>query len=434
MKKLLTVPLALSLALSLALGAALAGCAGQDASGGAGGESPGGGGKPADEATYKPADVDARVVQGHNGFAFELLRDAVRREDGNVFLSPSSAALALAMTMNGAAGETLDGMRRALQWEDLEPEDINRSHRALADVLAHSGEAVRIDIANSLWKDEGFSFLPSFLDTNKTYYDAEIADVDLQSEDAVSRINGWVNERTEGKIDSLIDGPQLEDAMLLLLNAIYFDAAWASPFPEEQTAEHSFRRQDGSSVAAPTMFRNGKLRYVDGDGFQAVRLPYQGDDLAMLVFVPDEGEELAGFVERLTPSFWSGQLNKFAEASGRLGLPKFRIEYETTLNETLVSLGMEAAFNPDEADFSAMSEGAPDNDVHIAEVKQKTYVDVAEQGTVAAAATSVIMGATSAPSLSFDLVVDRPFVFAIHDGRTDSILFIGAVNDPTLGR
>lgn len=450
MKKMISVPLALS----LALGGVLAGCGGQGADPGAapGRSAPladtktandkaagrankdigdGRGGKSESDATYKPADVDQRVMKGHNALGFKLFQDALEGEPGNVFLSPVSAALALSMTMNGASGETLDGMQQALGMKGLTLEDVNRSHRALSDVLAHSGEAVRIDIANSLWMDEGFDFLAPFLDANKIYYGAEASAADLQSDDAVGRINGWVNERTNGKIDSLLDGPLSADAILLLLNAIYFDAAWASPFSEERTTDHPFQRNGGSVIDAPTMFRDGKLMYRDGEGYQAVRIPYQGGSLSMLVFVPDDRESLATFASKLSPEFWSGEMKRFEPASGRLGLPKFRIEYETSLNESLQALGMKLAFDPERADFSAMSGNALETGVHIAEVKQKTYVDVAEQGTVAAAVTGVIMETASAPALTFDLVVDRPFFFAIHDARTDSILFLGAVNDPT---
>jgi len=382
---------------------------------------------------YDADDVDPRAVQALNGFAFDLFRDVSARERGNanVFLSPVSAAFALSMTMNGAEGETLDGMLRALRTDGLTVEDVNRSHRALADVLLHSGDGVRLDLANSLWTDESKEFLAPFLDANRTYYDAEAASVDLQSDAAVERINGWVNERTEGKIEKLLDEPLSDNAILLLMNAIYFDAVWASPFPEDSTAPHPFRAEDGTVADASMMFRNGKLPYLDAEGFQAVRLPYWGGELSMLVFVPDEGSTVANVVDRLSPEAWTKWMGSFEEASGRLGLPKFRIEYETSLNESLKALGMELAFDPDRADFDAMID-LPEN-VYISEVKQKTFVDVAERGTVAAAVTGVTMETASAPSKTFDLVVDRPFLFAIHDSRTDSILFLGTVHAPASG-
>jgi len=382
---------------------------------------------------YAPEDVDPRVVQAHADFAFDLFRSVANGEDPaeNVFLSPLSAALALSMTMNGANGDTLSAMKSALRMEGIETEDINAAHRALVDVLEHSGDEVRIAIAGSLWTDEGLAFRPAFLETNETFYDAETAAVDLQSEVAVKRINDWVSERTEGKISRLLQEPLENDAILMLLNAIYFDANWASPFPEEQTKPHSFTTADGTVIQTPTMVRSDRLLYLKEDGaqgFQAVQLPYRGHDLAMIVFVPNEGTDLADFVDGLTAERWRKWLATFRDASGTIGLPRFRIEYETSLKETLGALGMGIAFDRNEADFTGMIE-LPAN-VFLEEVRQKTYVDVAEQGTIAAAVTGVEAGVASEPAEKFELYVDRPFFFAIHDRRTGSILFTGTVAKP----
>lgn len=439
-----------SILLSLALGVSLAACGvdgGQegiplltqtdesqgraDGPGGSGGARQGAA-EERGEPTYKPEDVDPAVVAAHNAFALDFFRDVAGREEDepNVFLSPLSAVLALAMTMNGAEGETLGAMKQALRMDGIDDDTILASHRALTDILAHS-EGVRIDIANSLWPDEGLVFLAPFITANQEYYDAELTPVDLQSAEVVERVNKWVSERTEGKIGKLLNEPLKPEAILLLLNAIYFDANWSSPFPEDRTTTMPFIREDGSAVDASMMFRGGKAMYQDGDGFEAVRLPYRGHDLSMIVVVPDKGAKLSEFIDGLTPQKWEKMMNSFMEASGELGMPKFTIEYETQLNRTLSALGMGPAFNEETADFSRMIENAIELGVHISSVKQKTYVDVAEQGTVAAAVTSVEAATASAPAHVFDLRVDRPFLFAIHDRRTDSILFMGAVGDPT---
>jgi len=387
------------------------------------------------EPTYKPEDVDPAVVSAMNAFALDFFRDAASREQEspNVFLSPLSAVLALSMTMNGAAGETLDAMKQALRMDGIDDETILRSHRALSDILAHS-ENVRIDIANSLWPDEGLAFLESFIAANQEYYAAELSPVDLQSQDVVARVNQWVKERTEGKIPNLLAQPLDDQAVLLLLNAIYFDANWASPFPEDRTMTAPFVREDGSAVQTEMMFRGGSALYQDGDGFEAVQLPYRGHHLSMFVILPDKGVTLSDFIQELTLPKWEKMMESFRSARGEFGMPKFTIEYETGLNETLQALGMERAFDASSADFSRMIENAVELGVHISSVRQKTFVDVAEQGTVAAAVTSVEAGATSLPPLVFDLRVDRPFLFAIHDRRTNSILFMGAVGDPTAGK
>jgi len=383
-------------------------------------------------AKYKVEDVDVRLVDAHTRFSFDVFREAIKAEDegGNVFLSPLSAAVALSMTMNGAGGETFEAMREALRMEELSQEDINRGHEVLSDVLTHPGEGMTLRIANSLWSDEGLAFKEPFLAANRTHYGAEAVSVDLQAEEAVERINGWVDGATSGRIPKMLEKPLSADAILLLLNAIYFDADWRRPFPEQRTAEHPFRTGSGVAAEVPMMFADGEYEYMNEGGVQGVRLPYEGG-AAMIALLPEEGTDFRSFAGSLTAEQWAAWRGAFRSAEGTVGLPKFQLAYESEWNNLLKTLGMGKAFDPDLADFIEMIDlGVP---VYLSEVKQKAVVDVDEQGTVAAAVTSVEVAAESAPPDLFRLVFDRPFVFVIEDERTGSILFVGAVENLNSG-
>jgi len=381
---------------------------------------------PSAPGKYKVEDVDSRIVEAHTRFSFDLFREAMSEEDEgrNVFLSPFSAAIALSMTMNGAGGETLEAMRNALGLESLTLDETNRANEVLADVLTHPEEGLILSIANSLWPDEGISLKESFLAANKQHYGAETSPIDLQSEGAPENINDWVNEATRGAIPELLDKPLSDDTILLLLNAVYFNGNWVQPFPEERTTTRPFATADGGTADVPMMFSNDTLPYFEKDGVRGVRIPYLSG-ASMTVLLPEEGTELRSFAERLTPEQWGSWKNEFRQASGTLGLPKFTLEYQVELQPMLSSLGMGAAFEPGKADFSNMTD-LPEN-IYLSRVVQKTFVEVGERGTVAAAVTGVMAGATSAPSDTFELEVNRPFLFVIEDQRTGSILFIGAV-------
>jgi len=381
---------------------------------------------PRKPAKYKVEDVDRRIVEAHTRFSFDLFREAVSAEDKgkNVFVSPFSAAIALSMTMNGAGGETLEAMRKALRLDSLSVDEANRAHEVLADVLTHPEEGLILSIANSLWPDEGISFNESFLAANEEYYSAETSPIDLQSEAAPADINAWVNEATRGAIPELLDKPLPEDAILLLMNAVYFNGNWVQPFPEERTTTRPFTAADGSTADVSMMFSNDTLPYLEEDGVRGVRIPYLGGS-SMTVLLPEDTADLRAFVERLTPEQWSAWKSDFQQASGTIGLPKFKMEYQVELNPMLSSLGMGAAFDPGSAEFSGMTD-LPEN-VFLSQVIQKTFVEVGERGTVAAAVTGVMAGVTSAPAETFELEVNRPFIFVIEDHRTGSILFVGAV-------
>jgi serpin B len=385
---------------------------------------------------YSQEDLDRRIPEAHLKFAFDLYREIQNQTkstdtSANDFLSPASIAIALAMTYNGAAGETREAMGETLHFHDIDAEALNHGHEVLIDLLTHNDEELRLSLVNSLWAIAGLNFKDTFMQINKTYYGAEIAELDLQSPDAPEKINEWVRKQTEGKIDKIIDGPINKNAILFLLNAVYFNGSWNRPFNEENTEMRPFYLSDQSKVNLPMMYGQGKYLYLEENGFQAVRIPYKGNDLGMYLFLPDQDTGLDGFLEQLSVESWNRWLSSFEEASGELRLPRFQIEYEISLKDTLKNLGMEIAFDEKRADFNNMI-ALPGQHVFLQEVKHKSYIDVQEKGTEAAAVTSVEVNFTSAnPSIKhFQMEVNRPFFFVIYDHRTSTILFMGSVRQP----
>ena len=382
-----------------------------------------------DKASFDTDDVKPEIAAAHTAFALDLFQDIDQeRADENLLLSPVSIATALAMTANGADGDTQEAMLSTLHMQNMDNETRNRGHEVLLDLLRHSGEETQVLIANSLWGAEGYPFKPTFLDANRQAFNAEIATLNLQDPGAADRINHWVSEHTDGKIEDMVEGPIDEDTILFLLNAVYFKANWIYQFDKELTTPRSFTNADGSTNEVDMMHKNDKYQYLQDDEVQVVRLPYQDRSLSMLVFLPEETIGLDAWLAQLTPERWNSYLSGFSEAMGDFRMPRFAIEDEIRLNEPLKRLGMEAAFDPEQANFSEMTE-LEHNRIYLHEAKHKSTIEVGEYGTVATASTSVEMREESGSSLIIDMEVNRPFFFAIYDARTSSILFMGAIRD-----
>lgn len=374
--------------------------------------------------------VDKTLAAAYNRFAFQLFAELAGRQPGeNLFISPVSIAFALAMTWNGAAGETQRAIAKTLELAGLDHEAINRGSAALMRSLASIDPQVTLAVGNSLWAREGVRFAPAFLERNREYYQAELATLDFADPQAPAAINRWVRKRTGGKIERIVD--QIDDsAILFLVNAIYFKGSWSRKFDERQTEAGTFTLPGGRQKRHPMMRQSGEYRYLEGNGFQAVSLPYGGGDLSMYVFLPDRRSDLAGFYKALDARNWDGWMRRFDRTDGTIVLPRFKLEYEQTLNEPLKRLGMAVAFDPRRADFSNMVEDRAAR-LCVDEVKHKTFVEVNEQGTEAAAVTSVgVALASFMPKQPFQMRVDRPFFCAIRDDRTGALLFVGAIVDP----
>lgn len=381
------------------------------------------------------SDVELKsLATGNSAFAFDLYRQ-LSGQDGNLFYSPYSISLAMAMTFAGARSETEAQIAETLHFDlpqaSLHPvfNAVSQKLEGRAQSASQKGEpGFTLNIANSLWGQADFEFQIEFLDLLAENYGAGMREVDFaQSEQARQLINDWVVDETEEKIKDLIpEGALNELTRLVLANAIYFKAAWQEQFEEGFTSKEDFTLLSGERVKVDLMRQSKGFAYANGEGYQVVELPYAGESAAMVILVPDEGrfEEFeaalnAKTVEDIILSLEVKQID--------LSMPKFRVESSFNLNETLSALGMPDAFSVAQADFSGMT-GKPD--LYISSVVHKAFVDVNEEGTEAAAATGVVMGLKSMPVESIPLRIDRPFIFLIRDRATGTILFMGRVLDP----
>ena len=368
------------------------------------------------------------VIVGSNAFGFGLLRELDRtRADSNIFMSPLSASMALGMTMNGASGQTFDEMRTALAFGARPGAEINASYRSLIDLLRGLDRSVDFRIANSIWYRAGFPFEQVFLDESRQFFDAKVSGLDFSAPSAVPAINDWVNQSTNGKIDRIVDGPIADDIVMYLINAIYFNGAWATRFDKKLTRADQFTTADGTAPIA-MMRRTDTVRVAETADAQVVDLPYGGGAFSMTILLPKQGKTVSQVVSALTAESWQAAVSATAPRSVELQMPKFSLRWEALLNDPLVALGMRRAFEGGRADFSRMSSTAGDR-LYISRVKQKAFVDVHEEGTEAAAVTSVEIRVTCACGPQV-VRIDRPFVFAIRERLSGTILFLGKIVRP----
>ncbi len=382
-----------------------------------------------------PAQDLTELVSGNNAFAFDLYRALRGRREGNLFYSPFSISIALAMTWAGARGETERQMAETLHFT-LPQDRLHPAFNALDLELAQRGQGAqgrdskgfRLHVVNALWGQKDYRFLPEFLETLARHYDAGLRLLDFAGDPEAARgiINDWVRQQTEGRIRDLLP-PGAVDALtrLVLTNAIYFNAAWAEPFDRRDTREGPFYLLDGSQVTVPMMRQTANYGYAAGEGFQAVELPYDGGELAMVILLPDAGR-LEEFENSLDAGRVQEILSGLAYQQVTLTMPRFRVESDFSLADTLAAMGMPAAFEPGQADFSGM-DGS--HNLSISRILHKAFVVVDESGTEAAAATAVVVGLTALMP-QVEVTVDRPFIFLIRDRQTGTILFVGRVVHP----
>jgi serpin B len=376
----------------------------------------------------------ALLVEGNTAFAFDLYQ-ALKAKDGNLFYSPHSISVALAMTYAGARGETAEEMATTLRFL-LEQDMLHPAFNWLDAELASRGEGAqgkdgegfRLNIVNAIWGQEDYEFLSEFLDVLAENYGAGLRILDFINETEESRlaINDWVSDQTEERIKDLIpEGVITSLTRLVLTNAIYFNAAWAYPFDDKVTANGPFYLLDGGQVTVSMMKQTEMFGYTDGDGYQAVELLYDGDELSMVIMLPDDGQFKA-FEEGLQADRVSDIIDSLQLAEVALTMPQFEFDSEFSLKDTLADMGMPVAFS-DAADFSGMT---GKRDLYIAEVVHKAFVAVDEAGTEAAAATAVPMELTAMPDPPVEVTLDHPFIFLIRDIETGAILFVGRVVNP----
>jgi len=384
---------------------------------------------PPDPITQLPRSLtlaEEQVIGRSNTFGFDLLKEvdgASGAPDANTILSPLSATMALGMAMEGADGETFTSMRDALRFQGLSRDEVTASYQGLLDLLLGLDPEVELGIANSAWSRQGFPFLASYFDAVTENFDAEVQELDFNDPGAKDVINAWVNEKTQGRIAEIVDVIHPLD-ILFLINAVYFKGSWTTKFKESETHSGSFRLASGQDVTVPFMSASKMpMRFGSVGGTQIGELPYGGDAFAMTLVVPEYGESVDDLVAALDDDTWNQWLGALSEGEFPVRLPRFELEWDGHLIDALEAMGMGPAFVPT-ADFSLMT---PADDAYISDVRQKTYMKVDEEGTVAAAVTSVTVGITSVPQ---GLYVDRPFLVVIRERLTGTILFLGVVRDP----
>jgi serine protease inhibitor len=372
--------------------------------------------------TLSPSEL--RIAEGANAFAFDLLGEVTKAlpPDSNAFLSPLSASMALGMTLNGAKGETYDAMRTALRLDGMAEAEINQGYRDLMTLLGGLDSQTEMRIANSIWGDATLPIEPAFTEAGRAFFDAEVRTLDFGSPETPRVINDWVSGKTNGNIPELLEDVS-PDEVMFLINAICFKGKWRNAFDAKDTRDGPFRGADGRDRAVPLMWQKGDLRYDETEDYQAVDLLYGNGAFAMTVLLPKAGRTPAGVLSGLDPESWNALAGRFAETKVTLTFPRFRLEYGRRLNHDLEALGMEIAFGGN-ADFSRIADVGG---LYVTRVDQKTFVEVNEEGTEAAAATAVGIGKISAPE-SVEMKVDRPFVFAIRERLSGAVVFLGVMN------
>jgi len=366
-----------------------------------------------------PPDGISALVSGNNAFAVKLYGQ-LRDDEGNLFFSPFSVSSALGMTFSGARGNTADEMRSALELPDGEG-----VHSAFGELISNLvGTEPRLDIANALSLTGG-DVSGEFKSLLAQNYHAEIFFGDLD------KINEWVSDKTHGKIEKILD--RLDpNSVCVILNAIYFKGDWLSPFQGHATRDAPFYIAPDDEVSVPMMFQESRFKLLEGDGFQAISLPYKGRPMSMVIFLPNERGDLAGIESKLTPqnlAKWLSEIDSHEEEKVKLYIPKFELKTDYSLVPPFKSLGMRDAFMMDVADFSGT--GWPVGELWISQIKHKAFIEVNEKGTEAAAATAVEMATKAAmPQPTPIFRADHPFIFIIRDNETGSILFMGRISNP----
>jgi serpin B len=395
--------------------------------------------RPLGDTPARAADLPAEApapdapAATYDAFGFALLgRLAADAPGRNAVISPASAGLALAMALEGAAGDTHDSLAATLGLRGGDAGAVAAQNGALLRALRDAPE-VSLAVANAMWGRADVRFDPAFLSRVRGGYGAEVAALDLSTPAALARINAWASAATRGKVPQLLAEPAAPDVALVLTNAVYFKGRWASAFAPEQTAERTFHLADGTTRARSMMAQEGDFGYAVGEGFRLARLPYRGGQFSLYVLLPDSGQSLATLTDRLTAARFRAAVAAAAPRPLALVLPRFTLACAADLRLPVAALGAGNAFDPDRADFRRLL--APSHAgmrrVWLSRALQRSVIEVNEEGTEAAAATAVetsVDSAVAVPPVPF--TVDHPFVFAIRHDPTGALLFVGRVTDP----
>lgn len=376
----------------------------------------------------KPLDLPQKtgmLITADNTFGLDMYSRlaAVADQGTNLMISPLSISQALSMTLNGAGGDTKIAMEEALKVTGYDRDELNELNKALITALVSHDQKVTVNVANSIWYRKEFTVLPDFITRNQTFYNADVKPVDFSDAGCKDLINSWVSEKTNKKIPEIID--QINpDAFMFLINAIYFKGAWTNEFDAKKTSSGSFYPEVGSEVQVDMMYQKMDLNMFANETFTSVELPYGKGNWRMFMFLPETGKKVADIEKLLTSDNWNNWLSAYDTVREvQFSMPKFTFSYEVSLKDVLSAMGMEVAFT-DGADFTGI---LPGGGLLITGVKHKTFIEVNEEGTEAAAVTSVEVGVTSIGNfISFN----KPFLFAIAEKSTGTILFVGRMMKP----
>jgi len=367
------------------------------------------------------------LIESGNEFAFDIFRLILENaeESTNVIISPLSISYALSMTLNGADGATRDAMLEALRVTGLTPEEINRPFKELTDALLSVDKRVLMSIANSVWTENDFAVKKSFIDILTTFYDAESKSFDIDDPTAPDKINAWIEDKTNGLIQKMVD--RLNDnTVMLLINAIYFKGKWKLQFDPDDTSEKPFFKPSGSQELVQMMKQKEDFQVYDGDGFILAEFPYGQGNFVMDIILPDTKTGTNGLLPAVTGTAFAGWTSQMGEREVNVSLPRFKYGFKKTLKEILTDMGMGIAFT-EFADFTNIAETPP---LLINEVTHQAFIETNEEGTEAAAATIVDIGTTSMPPAPLEFNADHSFLYIIREIKTNAIIFMGRVADP----
>lgn len=365
------------------------------------------------------------VLKSSESFGLNIFKNISQYDQQkNLFVSPLSISIALGMALNGAEGETYNEMVNTLELNGLSLQDINDANQVLLTALSEIDPKVKFEFANSCWYDDQFEIEADFIEQLKNFYLAEINKVDMADPQTLTRINNWVYDKTNGKIDKVLDAIPA-NVVMYLINALYFKADWKYQFKKSETEQREFKLFNQNSIQTDMMKMSGNLQYFQNTNLQAVDLPYGDSTYAMTVILPNESLTVDEVINSLDKNYWNGIIDNMSVTEGLLYLPKFNYKYEIELKDVLRNMGMLKAFRSD-AEFTKIRKSGG---IYISRVIHKSFIDVNEEGTEAAAVTVVEFRETSVGN-NFYMDVNRPFIYVIRELSTDAIIFIGKVENP----
>lgn len=371
-------------------------------------------------------EVAKEIVEANNTFTLRFLTETMEQEEESLFLSPYSVFMALAMTLNGADGETKEEMQQLLAVDDVTVDEMNKWNEAFIKTIEKQ-DKIKFATANALWLNENYQFNQTFEQDVTNFYDAEVKELEFTNDKSAKIVNDWVKEQTKDKITEIVEPPLDPTLVTMLMNAVYFKADWEHAFSEELTEEADFTGVN-KTTDVDVMSEEREWSYAEKDGAQLVQLPYTDGMMSMYVILPEEDASLTALADDLTVDIWREWKQDLSEMEGIVKLPKFEMEYDIELTDVLESLGMKRAFDHESAQFPNMIEDS--ETLWIDFVQHKTYIDVNEEGTEAAAVTNVgVKEMSLVETETFYFEATRPFLFFIVDEQTDAIIFTGAMTD-----